>query len=420
MRHRRCFVLACALLFTQPLQAQISSGGEGALFRSDAAGTRVEQPYAPKPIRIGPLIAEAGATLRAAGDSNVRSSAVASRSELVLVAQPFFRARSDRPMNAFGIDVRGRFTRFSSTTRENSDEYEARVFSRIDFTDQSELSGRIGLARQVEERGEAGLNNPLSEPISFRLAQSALAGKAEFGRLQIRAGLTTARRDYAALRLVGGTLIDQSFRDTRSLAISARAAYQILPGGSVFVGGAVNDTISLKPRSGLARDATGEVILAGIRADLGALVVGEIGAGWRRQTYKNPLFSDYNGPTYDATIDWYPTPLISFRVQAGQDFINSGIPGVPGILTRELRLKVFHDPLRNLRFGVALLHQRDRYRELKLRTNTFTTEVSGEYIFGPRLTATAFVRHRDRQSTDAVTVTGYGRTVAGVSLTGYL
>jgi hypothetical protein len=403
-----------------PAFAQVASGGGSVLFRSDAAGVRVEPQYEPEPLRLGSLIADVRVAVAAVADSNVLRTAEGNADNVYLNVAPSVRLIGNIGPDSIALVARADLRRFASRATENSETFDLAASGRLDLGLNAQATWRAQMARDVELRGSAGSNVVAAGPAEYRTANVQASGQAQFGRLAISTSAAVSRRSYLPLVLNAGGKADQSFRDTRTVTVGPRANFSLTPATAFFVGGSASETQSLDRRQGRRRDSRGLALLAGVKLEGERLVVGEIGVGWRAQNYRNPLFSDYSGLTYDATIDWYPTPLISFRAQAGQDIVNSGLATVAGIIRQNVGVKAFYDPRRNVRVTLAIDHEHDDFREIGLTTDTTSTILTGQYLAGRHLIMSAFCRLQVRDASDGQSLDDYRSLAIGFAFTGRL
>lgn len=401
-------------------QAQIASGGDTALFRSDAAGVRVEPQFEPRLLALGPLQAEVLLTARSVADSNIFRTSKGGAADLTFEILPSLRLLGSFGPHHATFSARAAVKRLARFRSENSETIDLSLGGRADFGSGSSTSWRMQYARDVESRGSAGSNIVAAGPPEFQTLQSAFTVRSDLGRLGVSAAAGIVQRSYLPLHLNAGGTLDQSFRDTRVLSIAPRASFGITSSAALFVAGSAIRTTSLNRARIGSRDAGGYTLLAGFRTETNGLVIGEIGVGRRGQNYRNPLFKDYHGLTYDATIDWYPTTLVSLRVQAGQDIVNSGLANVAGIVRRTVAANAYYDPLRNLRFNLGIEREHDIFREIKLSTNMVSATLTGRYQFGRHLGASSYFRLQTKDASDSKRLNGYTSVAVGIALTGSL
>ena len=398
----------------------MAPGDDAVLFRSDVAGTRREPAMEPKPIRIGAFTANAELNVRVQAVSNLFNSRFDKTSDVVSVLEPRARVRSDWGRHALSLTARTRVSRHASNASENNETYDTALAGRLDVDERSSLSWKLAYAGQVEIRGAGGQNITTGGPAGFNRVESVVTGQTEIGRAGLAFVANAFRLTYTPVVLRSGSVIDQSFRDTRTVSLMPRVSVDVTQSLAVVASAVATRTESINAAVGLRRDATGKSLLAGIRADLNGLVVSDVSIGWRRQDYDNPVFLSYGGFTYNGIVDWYPTPLLSFRLQGEQECLNSGRLDVAGILANTASVRAYYDPLRRLRIGLGIDLEHGRYREIGVSTNMLSALLQGEYRINPHMAGLLYVQLRRRTSSDATVIPGFETWIVGFTLAGKL
>jgi hypothetical protein len=386
------------------------------LFRPDVAGTREIDGTRAEGFGVGGFSLFPQLRLTGAYDSNIFNLANTRREDVALAIEPRLALRSNWGRHSLSVSGDARLLRFADITTENSDAWRANIDGRLDVTDATQLFVGGELARAVELRGAGGLNVPDSFPITYRQTRGNFGLTSEIGGIDLALAGGLVERRYDDVVPFTGPAIDQSLRDVRILSVTPRLGYKISPGIALFGSGTYTDTRSLEELGLLTRDATGLVLVGGVRGELSPVVVGEVSAGWLKRDFAGSLGADYSGVTFGATLDWYATPLLSLRLSTRQDFDNSGIATVPGILSRETGLRAFFEARRNLLVSAEVTLVNDRYREIDVTTDTVNATARGEYRFNPNLSAAMVLRWRHRSTSDAETVNGYSGMLLGFAI----
>jgi hypothetical protein len=404
----------------QPVCAQIASGGDTVLFRSDAAGVRVEPQYQPTPLTIGPVQATVAASARVVADSNIFRTSQSTGDDVYVEVVPSVRLVARFGAHSATLSARGSVRRYARFKSEDRDAVELTYAALVDLGLHSAASFRSAFVRETEQRGSAGADRIDARPSQVQRLESGASVGTEIGRLRIAAAASIVQRSYDPLIRENSPAVSQSFRDTETLRVAPRLDYKLGPAAAIFAGGSASRTTSIDRSQGGLRDASGYTLIAGFRSDTEGLIVGEVGVGWRGQYYRNPEFRDVAGLTYDATIDWYPTRLVSVRVQAGQDIVNSSLRRVAGIVRRSVGATFYYDPLRSLRFVMALDRDHDDFRELQFSTKTTNVSLTARYQMGRHIDVAVFGRVTSKTSSDTRFVNGYKSVGVGIALTGTL
>jgi hypothetical protein len=137
------------------------------------------------------------------------------------------------------------------------------------------------------------------------------------GPLGVRGGATFDQYFYDPTPLAGGVLLDNHDRNRDEYQVYAKVDYEFSPGYAMFVRGSYDDRVyelSIDA-SGVNRNSTGMRVDGGLDIAITRLIEGSIYVGYLQQNYHAPLTS-VSGVDYGATLSWYPTPLLTVKLQA--------------------------------------------------------------------------------------------------------
>lgn len=384
---------------------------DGPYFLQNVAGNRRQRGYEPLPHRFGSFIFSPSIAVRSRADDNwtargqslplltvigtatvsladqfgialppeVISAAVAqainpklaSVGDIAVDLAPSFALSSDWSRNAVTLDASARITRFARLDRLNRDEFRVGSRGRLDIGTDGRLSTRLGFVRQSEPAGSNGLAVldffGFGPSLVDRFTVGADIGT-KSGRFGVVLDAEYAQDRYLPLKLSVADLIAPALlplqgvpeRLTVSQAYRNRSQFDLRVRLSYSVGGDFD--VFLVPTFGKIRQAgqadlpVGNATfasdtfgaLAGVRKDFGHLVVVQAGLRYQDRNYVSPLFVRSRRFDVEGAVDWYPTPLLSFRVNAAQQFRGSGILGQADISTRTVGVRADYEVLRNV------------------------------------------------------------------------
>lgn len=386
------------------------------LFRPDVAGTR-SGPDRAEGIAVGGWILRPSAGFGALADSNVFNLPGDQADGDVAALQD---ARLDLSREegarrfAMSLGVLNRV--YASLPNQTTTDALARVGGIVPVGATELLSIGAEAARVTEPRGTGGLNFAEAGAVIYDSLRATGRLTHEGARLRTEVALSAARRLYQDVDRRGAPDLKLGFRDVRVYAADARAAYYLTPAVALLALTRLDRTESLAPLPGLERDADGERVMAGARVAFGDLVVGEAAAGWTARQFTSPAFRDYGGPTAHVRLDWYPTPLVSYRLSADQDFENSGLARVSAVLSRSAALVQYWEALRTLTVVTRIGYSNDRFRELRIGTDSVAVSTGGAWRFRRDLSFTFDVSARRRWSSAPATVNAFHGIAANVGL----
>ncbi len=395
-------------------------GDNAVLFRDDVAGVRRPEDADREGFALGTLRLTGGAGVTSGYDGNVLNLSANGANDLGTDIEPSVALDSRWNRHAVSLQATGRLRRFASLTSENSDSWRLAATGRIDVGSAGAIYPDLDIGQLVEPRGSGGPVFPGTFPSTYGAAH-AIVGIVENLRpfkINLVGGYT--ERHYDPLRSLTGGSSDQSYRNVGIWAGGAQVDYEVSPALSVFVHGLASVNQSLRDLGIQTRDANGYLVTAGVNAEITPLVIARVSGGWTKQTYASPLFLPFDGPTFNIIVDWYPTPLLSFRVSSLQEFDNSGIPGVPGILAINSYLRAYYEVRRDVLVTLDIEEQHQRFRELNITTETVSATVRITHRLNQYLSLGLIGRVRGRGTSDATQISGYSGSFAGVTIEGRL
>ena len=90
------------------------------------------------------------------------------------------------------------------------------------------------------------------------------------------------------------------------------------------------------------RDSKGITGTVGSTFELTHLLTGEIGIGYTQRTYEDPRLEKITGLVGDASLIWTANALTTVKLSGKSSVGKSTIPGVSGVLYRDVGLQVDH------------------------------------------------------------------------------
>ena len=386
----RAFGVIALLTPAAAVQAQDSIGGTGdivispALSRSDAAGARTEAGLGPQAINAGPFVINSSLSLAGGYDSNVLRGANG-QGDAFVTAIPRLRASLDTGVAQVQLSGIASLRRFADLSSENAEEFQFSTGVSMPFADSHSVTASASFGHLSQERNSLGSDQATAEPIEYDQLVGSIGTELVFGNLQIGPSLRYSELSYDSVKLLSGVETSLAFRDQRTVSGSLRLGYAISPLVAVFASGEVEELESTAAVGAQNRDARSYTTLAGVRGELTPLINGEIAVGYRKRDYDNPLFRDSGGLTYRGNLQWFPTELVSFRLDASQAFLPGGQTEVAGVLSSRASFSAYYDPTRNLRLAAILAYEHRDFRDVDATTNRPSVRVQAQYQFNPHL-----------------------------------
>lgn len=186
--------------------------------------------------------------------------------------------------------------------------------------------------------------------------------------------------DFRDGRTVAEAEVDQDFRDREILTYSGRAEYAVTPNASVFLVSAFDDRKYDRqpPAVDLNRNSKGKGIAVGAAFDYAALARGEIQVGYVKQDYSG--FSDIEGMTGKATLEWFPTDLTSLTLTASRDVRDATVAGAGGFFSGNYDLQLDQELLRNLILTARVGYGLDQYKGVDREDKRTSAYLGANYL----------------------------------------
>lgn len=378
-----------------------------------------DDPYAPLGVRAGSFLLYPALELIGGHDSTP-GQVKNGRGAWLYTLAPELLARSDWSRHELKAALRGSYTGYSpdETPTLSRPYFNGRVDGRIDVRHDTNINLGTRVLVSTDNPGSPNLQAGLAKlPIYTTFGGNAgLAHR--FNRFELSASLDAERTTYQHSVLTDGTTASNKDRNYDQVGGTLRGSYELLPGVKPFVqAGADRRTHDLETDSfGFKRDSKGLIGEVGSSFELTRQLTGEIALGYLRRAYDDPRLPDLEGFIGQGSLTWAATALTSVKMTAASTAGESTIPGVSGILYRDLGLQVDHalrrwliftakagmgfdeyvgDVRRDRRFslGAGLTYKLSREVQVKgeVQENWLRSNVSGNdynatvFLFGMRL-----------------------------------
>jgi len=408
-------MLVPAVAFAQQVGESTSIVIDPALARSDVAGARIEPQFAPKPIMIGPIFAEASVSVTGGYDSNVFNRPGGDGAAVALM-QPSLSLSSKFAQHELTLRADGALRRFSRFQTENSEEFEIQGKGRFELGRDVTLAARADYAQRIEPRSSAGTRVDAAEPSSYDRLFGELEARVALGKFRLAPSAHYQELKYNPIRLALGGVAAQDFRDARSVGGGVRIEYDFSGLVSGFAEGSYSRIESRSAPALLRRDARDRSIMMGIRGELTPVIHAELAIGYQSRRY-DANHRDFGGLTYRADVQWFVTPLVTLQARAGRRFRNGGNRDVAGILVDSTEIAAYYDPLRNLRLSAQATVERDRYRDVTTKAWRTSFRLQAQYRIRPTLSVGSYALLLRQDVSGAPLVNSFTSLSAGIGLT---
>lgn len=234
---------------------------------------------------------------------------------------------------------------------EDATQYGASVNGALDVSRDTVLRADASLTRTVESRADLGSFRNSIEPVRVDTYHAAVGVAQQFNRLKLDGSVGVNKITFGDVIGLDGTVIDQNFRDVRTISESLSGQYDVGGGIGLIVSGSANQNrFSFRPGStgfnpllNLNRDSSGFSLQGGVVLELSSLVFGTIQAGYIRQSYSDPRLQDFAGLSFSADVLWNVTSLTSLRFRASRTVQDTSSTTVAGNTRSDFSVRIDHE-----------------------------------------------------------------------------
>lgn len=334
-------------------------------FRRDATLSVTQHPregYEARGIRAGTFLIYPQISAVAQYDDNIYATENNQTGDLIWRLQPQVSANSDWIRHAMQLYLRGSFNGYQDHDTENTNDWGVGARGRLDVSRDTVVNGRVDFSRATEPRTSANSPTGALEPVQYNNWTVGVDGSHEFNRVRVAGQVQMQTFDYDSPPAASGGFIDQTFRDRQVLTYGARLDYALSPKTAIFVdvsGDPHEYDHATTPAQN--RDSNGYQALVGVNFEVTHLARGDIGVGYRRQTFDAPGVKPLEGLSTRASLEWFPTQLTTVTFDATRTIEDSAVPGFPGYLSTNLSARVDHELLRNVILNGRVAWGNDKY-----------------------------------------------------------
>ena len=248
-------------------------------------------------------------------DSNVFNNGQVKLDDLVVSLRPRLTLQTDLPRHQFRLTGGTHIRRHAEISGENSEQFDISGKGTFDLAQRTEIIADAGFRRGIEARGTAGDQFLTDEPVAFDRTFGGLLVRRKGGFVELTAEGRIAETKYQDTK-INGVPLDLSDRDTRVMRARIRGSAPSSHYSRIFVQASINKVEYLQAPI-LQRDSDGYALLAGMLLRLTELVDLEVGVGYIRQKFENPLIKDVSAVNFHLRVDW--TPRADWQITAVAD-----------------------------------------------------------------------------------------------------
>ncbi|MDF8332463.1 outer membrane beta-barrel protein [Novosphingobium cyanobacteriorum] len=381
--------LACAILQTEESVAQQVVDPR---MERDTPSARSRPGFEAIGIAFGSFKLQPSVSVSALATDNLYARSDVKVGDVAAVVGGGVSLQSNWGVHALSFAANASATRYADRSSESTERYSVSTSGRLDLARDTQVSASVGYARRIEARGTTGDTLFGAKPVAYRALESGVSVNQGFGQTKITVNGAYQRLTYEDRKL-DGAVIDLGFRNFETVSGGLRVAQAVTPGIAVYVDGVVSRSRYPVRVNNLNRDSTGYSAIAGLLFGNNRLLRGELGAGYLKQNFKDPIFPDISGVNYYANLSWSPSQLTEIRLSASKSFQRAPIANIAGVQQQVVTLSAEHELLRNLILRPRVQWEQDTFRGSAQRNNFLYAKFEAAWLLGTHWEVNGSVEH---------------------------
>lgn len=313
-----------------------------------AEAEKEDDGYTALGLRTGSFTWMPAAEFAVGRSSNIAGKATA-LSGALLSAAPELIGKSDWSRHELQIEMRGSYTATPVDRDYDKPSGQILMRGRIDVSDEMRMDVKTGWS--WERQSVSATDNPTETGVASNLQTrtASLGVTRDVGLVALTLRGDVERSDYSGGTTVTGEPLGSEIQNNTRLIGAVRATVGSTGSLRPFVElQASNRNYDQDLIAGSRRDGTGTAAKAGVVADLGPMLRGEMSTGWGSERADDRSLPSMSGWLLDGTLAWSPTRLTVVKVTAKTEFQPTTLFGSPGAVSRTVGIGIDQSLRRNL------------------------------------------------------------------------
>ncbi len=373
---------------------------------NEGVAERARPEYDPIGINVGGFRLLPSVTASVEATDNYLATNTNKRSDVYLTVRPEVLLRSNWSRHRLEARAFVSPSVHANLSQENVTQFGTGASGVFDASRDTSFRANLGAARFAESRSSFGAFRGNTEPVQYDQFRGGLGVSHTIADLTVTATVDGERRNYDDIRQNGAVIIDQDFRDVRTVSVGGTARYA-LRNGIGLIGSAQYDRARFDFRPGkpgfidgttLNRNSSGFSLLGGVTLELTSLVFGTVQLGYRKRNYVDPRLARSSGLSYSADVLWNITQLTSLRFRAAQTYEDTSAFQLAGNTRNDFRISADHELYRYVLISADAGFSKFSPDGPGIGGREYTAGIGGRYLINRRFSLTAGLRYAKRDS----------------------
>lgn len=370
----------------------------------DVAGNRSQPAYEATGISLGSFRIFPSLGAGAEFNSNIYARSTDVLSDLALTVTPSLRVARTEPGSSIELSASAPLRRYAALSGLNDDQFFLSGSMFREVSGRTVLRAAFDVSKSTANRGTIENGLQIGGPLR-QTSFGATAGISHpFNRLTLEAAARANRTTYGTVALENGASLDQSFRDDTMTGVTVSTSYELSPRFSAVARGSFDRFNFDDSRPASNRSANASSATLGATYDLTHLLTVAGGVGVRQLNFRNSLFEDVTGLALYGLVRFYPTRLISIRLDVSQTTTTSVFDQVSAVVVTRAKSGFDYEYRRNVIVSGSAALSNEHYGAVDATSQHYS--VDGSVSWRP---------NRTLRMTGSAGIEGRRKAVAGLA-----
>jgi hypothetical protein len=331
-------------------------------------------------------------------NDNIFATSNNEKSDLITGIVPALKFKSNWNRHHIGLSGEADILRYGSNSSENQENYLLSFDGRVDMTDDTNGSVKVGYERDSEARGSVD-DAAGQTPTEFDVVSFDAGLTTKWNRVSVGLDGKFLRRDYDDVSTTA-TAVNNDDRDRDEFSLGVRSAYEIQSEYEAYMQLIATqvDYDSSVDDNGVNRDNQGYEIRLGSRVDITGLIFADLFVGYLHRNYDGASLRDVDTLVGGADVTWNISSLTTLKGGVGREISETTLATASGNLTTSYRFSIDHELLRNLILSARIGILNDDFEGSNREDDYLKAGLRAHYTFNRYLSTVLDYDHSNRDS----------------------
>ena len=310
--------------------------------------------------------------------------------------------QSELPRHVLDFYLDGKIVDYLEHTDQNYANVRAKLDGALHYDNANTIAASLLSSLEHEERDDPSYPLTANGPIELFHNRATAGITHDVARLYGTISATAESWNYADVKAVNGSMLDQDARDTETYSSQLKFGYRISPGFE-FVGKVRGLRDSNRGNADMDRDAWGYEALAGLAFETNPLLRWRVLGGYGVRDYDQASLESLHTTLLVADVQWLPTQRLTIYGTLSRQILEVTDVTSSGVVQTGVRVRAEYEAYHNLIISFGLSARDDSFQGIDRTDTLYGGQFGLDYYFTKNWLFTFGYEHQIRDlSEDAL------------------